>query len=379
MSNALQISASWAGNMYVAALAGHLSLYRPNSHALALLQLADTLGGVTEADVDRVLLAGQRRQIARRMVEQSVRDRALYQRDDGRYDLTEWGRASLKEDKAAWVEHAEGAWMALVGDQLAPLFAGLPVLPIAALDEKADANDWDGLPAGVIMAGDQRYPGLTTLLRSLATGSSFDGWFGQRREKLLINPLSDPPKIRIREVRVQLRVGSAGTGSWTIEQIEFPQMKSLAKLSHGLVGQTAVGVAANFFGDHLRRAGYAPLAGGLYLPSEEKLASASVTLQSREFKHRLSVSGWDVSLVGRIGAAHLDQALDWFVRHGLKESGVHSMDSLSKEASDYVRTVGLDSAGFDQGALRRALGRSRPAHLNRAARSRALYPLFFAS
>jgi hypothetical protein len=379
MSNALQISATWTGNMYVAALVGHLSLYRPDSYALALLQLADTLGGLTEADVDRVLLAGQRRQIARRMVEQSVRDRALFQRDDGRYDLTEWGRASLKEDQAAWVEHAEGAWMALVGDQLAPLFAGLPVLPIAALDEKADANDWDGLPAELIMAGDQRYPGFTTLLRSLATGSSFDGWFGQRREKLLINPLSDPPKIRIREVRVQLRVGSAGTGSWTIEQIEFPQMKSLAKLSHGLVGQTAVGFAASFFGDHLRRAGYEPLAGGLYLPSEEKLVSASVNLQSREFKHRLSVGGWDVSLVGRIGAAHLDQALDWFVRYGLKESGVQSMGSLSKEASDYVRTVGLDPAGLDQGALSRALGRSRPAHLNRAARSRALYPLFFAS
>ena len=74
MSNALQISASWAGKMYVAALAGHLSLYRPESHALALLQLSDTFGGTTVEEVDRVLLAGQRRQIARRMLEQSVRD-----------------------------------------------------------------------------------------------------------------------------------------------------------------------------------------------------------------------------------------------------------------------------------------------------------------
>ena len=142
MSNALQISASWSGMMDVVALAGHLSLYRADSHALALLQLADTMGGVTEADVDRVLLAGQRRQIARRMLEQSVRDRALVLQEDGRYYLSDWGRASLKEDKAAWVEHSEGAWMMLVGDQLGPLFANLPILPVAALDEKADADEW---------------------------------------------------------------------------------------------------------------------------------------------------------------------------------------------------------------------------------------------
>lgn len=377
MSNALQISASWAGKMYVAALAGHLSVYRPESHALALLQLSDTFGGTTVEEVDRVLLAGQRRQIARRMLEQSVRDRALFLRDDGRYDLTEWGRASLKEDKAAWVEHAEGAWMTLVGDQLAPLFASLPVIPIAALDEKADADEWNSLPSEVIMEGDARYPGLTSLLRSLATGSSFNAWFGQRREKLLINPLSNPPKIRIREVRVELQVRSAGNGSWQIEGIKFLQMKSLAKLAHGLIGQTAVGVAADFFESYLRRSGYAPLARGLYLPSEEKLASDSVTLQSREFKHRLSVGGWDVSLIGRVGASHLDQALDWFVQYGLKDSGVQSMPGLLKEAAAYVSSVGLDPAGLEPSALRGAFARVRPARLNRAALSRALYPLYF--
>jgi hypothetical protein len=377
MSNSIQISATWSGMMDVVALAGHLSLYRAESHALALLQLADILGGVTEADVDRVLLAGRRRQIARRMLEQSVRDRALVLKENGRYDLSDWGRASLKEDKAAWVEHSEGAWMMLVGDQLGPLFANLPVLPVAALDEKADADEWGSLQSEVIMAGDHRYPGLTTLLQSLAMGSSFVGWFGQRREKLLINPLSNPPKIRRREAKAQLYASSTGAGIWKIEKIVFSQMKSLDKMSHGLINQTAKGVTADFFSSYLAKAGYTPLAGGLFLPSLNKLASASVQMDAREFNHRLSVGGWDVTIVGRIGTTDLGQALDWFVMHGLKDSGVQSMASLLKQAADYVRTVGLEPAGVDQAALRNAFSRVRPVRLNRAALSRALYPLYF--
>ncbi len=377
MSHSLQISAEWSGRMSLAALVGHLSLYRPDSHALALLQLADTLGGVTEADVDRVLLAGQRRQIARRMLAQSVRDRALFVQEDGRHGLTEWGRASLKEDKSAWIEHSEGAWMMLVADQLAPLFPELPVLPVAALDEKAEANQWESLPSDNIMRGDQCYPGMTKLLQNLATGSSFDGWFGQRREKLLINPSSNPPKISFREARTRLAVSSAGAGSWKIEKVDFLEMKSLGKMSHGLVGQTTTGVTADFFREYLFRAGYTPRAGGFYLPSAEKLASASVQMEALEFKHRLSVRGWDVTLVGRIGATDLGQALDWFVMHGLKDSGVQSMAGLLKQAADYVRSVGLEPAGVDQAALRNALTRVRPARLNRAALSRALYPLYF--
>lgn len=377
MSCPLEISAVWTGRMSVAALAGHLSLYQPDSHALALLQLADTLGGVTEADVDRVLLAGQRRQIARRMLTQSVRDRALFVREDGRHDLTEWGRASLKVDKRAWIEHSEGAWMMLVADQLAPLFVELPVLPVAALDEKADADHWESLPPETIMRGNQRYPGMTKLLQNLATGSSFDGWFGQRREKLLINPSSNPPKISFREVRTQLVASSDGSGAWKIEEVDFQQMKSLGKMSHGLIGQTTTGVSAEFFREDLVRAGYAPLAGGLYLPSAEKLASESVKIETLEFKHRLSVRGWDVTLVGRIGATDLHQALGWFVQYGLKDGGVQTLAGLLKDATAYVSSVGLDPAGLDQRALRDALTRVRPLRLNRAALSRALYPLYF--
>jgi hypothetical protein len=51
MSNTLQIRATWSGEMDVVALVGHLSLYRADSHALALLQLADSLGGITEVEV----------------------------------------------------------------------------------------------------------------------------------------------------------------------------------------------------------------------------------------------------------------------------------------------------------------------------------------
>lgn len=363
--------------MSVAALAGHLSLYRPDSHALALLQLADTLGGVTEADVDRVLLAGQRRQIARRMLTQSVRDRALFVREDGRHDLTEWGRASLKVDKCAWIEHSEGAWMMLVADQLAPLFAELPVLPVAALDEKAEADQWENLPPESIIRGNQRYPGMTKLLQNLAAGSSFDGWFGQRREKLLINPSSNPPKISFREVRTHLVASSEGAGAWRLEEIDFLQMKSLGKMSHGLIGQTTKGVSADFFREDLIRAGYAPLAGGLCLPSTEKLASASVQMDTLEFRHRLTVGGWDVTLVGSIGTTDFCQALDWFVQYGLKDSGVQSMPGLLKEAAAYVSSVGLDPAGLEPSALRGAFARVRPARLNRAALSRVLYPLYF--
>jgi hypothetical protein len=79
----------------------------------------------------------------------------------------------------------------------------------------------------------------------------------------------------------------------------------------------------------------------LFLPSLNKLASASVQMDAREFNHRLSVGGWDVTLVGRIGTTDLGQALDWFVMHGLKDSGVQSMASLLKLAADYVRSVGL--------------------------------------
>lgn len=377
MSHTLKIRAVWTGRMSVAALDGHLSLYRPDSHSLALLQLADTLGGVTEADVDRVLLAGQRRQIARRMLTQCVRDRALFVREDGHHDLTEWGRASLKVDKRAWIEHSEGAWMMLVADQLAPLFAELPVLPVAALDEKAEADQWENLPPESIIRGNQRYPGMTKLLQNLATGSSFDGWFGQRREKLLINPSSNPPKISFREVRTHLVASSEGAGAWRLEEVDFLQMKSLGKMSHGLIGQATIGVSADFFREDLIRAGYAPLAGGLYLPSTEKLASASVQMDTLEFRHRLTVGGWDVTLVGRIGATDLCQALDWFVQYGLKDSGVQSMPGLLKEAAAYVSSVGLDPAGLEPSALRGAFARVRPSRLNRAALSRTLYPLYF--
>lgn len=267
--------------------------------------------------------------------------------------------------------------MMLVADQLAPLFAGLPVLPVAALDEKAEADQWASLPSDDIMRGDQRFPGMTKLLQNLATGGSFDGWFGQRREKLLINPSSNPPKISFREVRTRLIASSAGTGSWKIEKVDFLEMKSLGKMSHGLVDQTTPGVSADFFREDLVRAGYTPLAGGWYLPSAEKLASASIQMEALEFKHRLSVRGWDVTLVGRIGANDMGQALDWFVMHGLKDSGVQSMAGLLKQAADYVRSVGLDPAGLDQTALRCAFARVRSARLNRAALSRAVYPLYF--
>ena len=232
---------------------------------------------------------------------------------------------------------------------------------------------------GCYRGGDQRYPGLTRLLQKLAAGISFDGWFGQRREKLLINPLSNPPKIRRRETKAELVATSTSAGVWEIKKIEFPKMKSLGKMSHGLVGQTTKGVTAEFFASYLAKAGYTPLIGGLFLPSPEKMASSSVQMESREFQHRLSIRGWDIALAGQIGAADLGQALGWFVQYGLKDSGVQSMDGLLKQASDYVRLVGLDPARVDHVALRHAFERVRPVRLSRAALSRALYPLYFGS
>ncbi len=373
----MEIQATWSGQMWVVAIAGNLSLYRSNSYSLALLALADSLGTLTVEDVDQVLLAGQRRQIARRMLEQVVRDRGLELDETGRYVLTTWGRASLKDDKAAWIEHSEGAWMLLLGDQFEPLFAKLPLVPVAPVDEKSDADEWQGLAASTIAAGDVRYPGLTKLMQELTAGNSIDGWFGQRREKLLINPLSNPAKVRARQTKVELVAHSDGAGGWSIAKVDFPQMRSLGKMATGLKGQSINGVKAEYFDGRLAKAGYRRMDGGLYQPNDANLASSQVDLSTMCFRHRLTVGNWDVKLTSAVGASHLEQALDWFVQHGLNDAGIGTMEGLMKQASVYLRKAGIDPVTLDQATLRAAFQRQRPLGLNRAARSRTMYPLYF--
>jgi hypothetical protein len=250
---------------------------------------------------------------------------------------------------------------------------------VASVDEKAEADEWQGLAASTIAAGDVRYPSLTRLMQELTAGNSIEGWFGQRREKLLINPLSNPPKVCARQTKVELVAESDGAGDWRIIRVDFPQMRSLGKMAMGLKDQIASGVKADYFDDRLAKAGYRRMDGGLYQPSDANLASSLVDLRGMCFTHRLAVGSWDLKLTCAVGAGSLTQGLDWFVQHGLTDAGVGTMEGLLKQASVYLRKAGIDPVALDQAGLRAAFQRQRPLGLNRAARSRTLYPLFFNS
>ncbi len=377
MSFRPSIKAKWEGDLAVVAIAGHLSLYRPDSYALAVLQLADSLGGISVDDVNQTLLAGGRRQVARRMLQQAVRDRALEERD-GRLHLTKWGYDSLRVDHAAWIEcRNNGTWLILMLEGFGPLVENLPVVPVAPFDDKADSLAWQELDHTTIQGGDERYPGLSKLLQDLVARCSLPAWYDGRSEKLLINPLQDNAKVGHAEMKAQISFESDGTGQWRVTDLDLRAKRFLGGIKGGVVGQVGAGVAANFFDECLRRAGYQPVDGGGYLPSADNLAGPMVNFTELSFRHRISLGRWEVDFFGSVRTEEISTALDWFVRYGLPSAGVLSSDQLLKAADDYLRRAGVSPDGLDRAALRAAFRRSLPSGLNRAELSRIKHPLLF--
>ena len=363
---------------------GELYRYKVGGQMLALLELAQAQEGISAASINRVLLGGGLYQVAETLLKNAAACELLVDRD-GTYQLSDYGRDSLREGRAWSALHtsvmAVGMLEALAPGQTNDHHLHL----VARVDEKDHLDKFvpvnpgqEGVPAPIgrflrRLDGRAKWTALAEGNVSGADGRSF--------EALLLK--SDGSRMFWNDMAALvaakwLPAAKGQPAQWEVTKVEtLNQAPSpLKRLLEGLAGHRVPDVGERQVIPQLAQAGFRQQPDGAFVyEKDDALARSVIDVQNLTFVQRLVSDGWGLKVEGRLAAASSDQALRWYFAKAFKADAIVSLEALREDYGAYARRAGQPGAVTDE-ALRAAFYACASAP-TRAAHSRRGYFLHF--
>lgn len=363
---------------------GELFKYKAGGQMLALLELAQAQGGVDAASINRVLLGGGLYQVAATLLKSAVACELLAA-GEGKYQLSEYGRASLREGRAWSALHtsvmAIGMFDALAPGQQDDHHLHL----VARLDDNDHLDKFSP-----IEPGETRMPGaIKRFLQSLdarakwtaLAESQVSGSDGRSFEALLLK--SDESRMFWNDMAALAKVkwlppAKGKPAEWEVTSVETLNQAPtpLKKLLEGLAGHRLPDIGERQVVPILAKSGFNQRPDGSFTYiREDALDRGVIDVCKLTFVQRVASHGWSLKVEGRLAASSPDQALHWYFAKCFKADQIFTMDALRDDYGAYARRAGQPEAVTDA-ALRSAFYAfaSSP---NRAAHSRRGFFLHF--
>ena len=336
---------------------GELFKYQAGGQMLAVLELAQALDGVDATAINKVLLGGGLYQVAETLLKGAIACELLIPRD-GKYDLSDYGQASLREGRA-WAPLHSSVMAVGMLEALAPGHAeDHPLHLVARLDSKdhldkfAPADSFQGEGSTPIGRFIQRLEARAKWLALAEDGvSSSDG---RSFEALLLKSegsrmfCNSMPALVASEWRPATKNQPA---QWEIKKVETLNQSPtpLKRMLDRLAGSLLPDVGERQVEPILAHAGFIQQPDGSFTYAHENALERSVIdVCSLTFEQRVPSQGWDLKIKGRLAAASPQQALHWYFAKIFKRDAIVTLEALREDYGAYARRAGQPAPVTDE-------------------------------
>jgi hypothetical protein len=328
---------------------GEIFKYRAGGQMLALLELAQALEGLDAASINRVLLGGGLYHVAETLLKGAIACELLHLQE-GKYLLSEYGQASLREGRA-WAPMHTSVMAIGILEALAPGQAGdHPAHLVARLDTKDHLDKFT--PVDSALGG--LSPSVARFLRRLDerakwVAMSEDGGPGHEArsfDALLLKSNGSRMFSNSMQALVAaawLPAAKGQSAQWEIKKVETLNQSPtpLKKLLDHLIGKRLPATSEMMIAPLLVAAGFLQQSDGAFIYArDDALARSVIDVRELTFEQRIKADGWGFKVKGRLVASSPQQALQWYFAKVFKADKIFTIEALREDYDAYARRAG---------------------------------------
>ena len=336
---------------------GELFKYQVGGQMLAVLELAHALDGVDAVAINKVLLGGGLYQVAETLLKGAIACELLVERC-GKYHLSDYGQASLREGRAWSPLHTSVMAVGML-EALAPGQAeDHPVHLVARLDAKDHLDKFTPVDpsqgettspvASFLQRLDERakWVALAEDGMSSSDGRSFDALLLKSEgSRMFCNSM---PALVASEWRPATKGQPA---QWEVKKLETLNQSPtpLKRMLERLAGSLLPDVGERQIEPILAQAGFIQQPDGSFTYAHENALERSVIdVCNLTFEQRVPSQGWDLKIKGRLAASSSQQALHWYFAKMFKRDAIVTLEALREDYGAYARRAGQPAPVTDE-------------------------------
>ena len=330
---------------------GELFKYQAGGQMLALLELAQAQQGIDVAAINKVLLGGGLYQVAETLLEGAIACELLVERD-GKYHLSDYGQASLRE-KRAWSPLHTSVMAVGILEALAPgQGEDHPLHLVARLDEKDHLEKFTPVDS----SQSETTSPIARLLQRLDERAKWVALAedGRSFEALLLKSPGSRMFCNSMAALVASEWRPAAKGQpaqWEVTKVETLNQSPtpLKRLLDRLVGNRLPAANELQVVPLLAEAGFIQQPDGAFVYTrDDALARAVINVRELAFEQRITSEGWGLKIRGRLAASSSQQALHWYFAKVFAADAIVTLEALHEDYGTYARRAGRPEPVTDE-------------------------------